>query len=119
LTNPDFKKISYKINDLELIKEFSMLILKGEKIGIIGGNGTGKSTFIKLLPDELQSDSGMIRRSKTIKLAYFDQMRENLDPNMKVINVDLPVPLPPIIPIFSPFKISIENSLISSKSLIL
>jgi ATP-binding cassette subfamily F protein uup len=52
-----------------------MLILKGEKIGIIGGNGTGKSTFIKLLLDELQSDSGMIRRSKTIKLAYTSLLR--------------------------------------------
>jgi ATP-binding cassette subfamily F protein uup len=82
----EVKKISYKINDLELIKEFSMLILKGEKIGIIGGNGTGKSTFIKLLLDELQPDSGTIRRSKTIKLAYFDQMRENLEPNMKAMD---------------------------------
>ena len=82
----EVKKISYKINDLDLIKEFSMLILKGEKIGIIGGNGTGKSTFIKLLLDELQPDSGMIRRSKTIKLAYFDQMRENLEPNMKAMD---------------------------------
>jgi ATP-binding cassette subfamily F protein uup len=41
-----------------------MLILKGEKIGIIGGNGTGKSTFIKILLDELQSASGLICRSK-------------------------------------------------------
>ncbi|CAC9641131.1 Bis-ABC ATPase Uup [uncultured Gammaproteobacteria bacterium] len=82
----EVKKISYKINDLELIKEFSMLILKGEKIGIIGGNGTGKSTFIKLLLDELEPDSGTIRRSKTIKLAYFDQMRENLDLNMKAMD---------------------------------
>jgi ATP-binding cassette subfamily F protein uup len=63
-----------------------MLVLKGEKIGIIGGNGSGKSTFIKLLLDELQPNSGSIRRSKTIKLAYFDQMRENLDPNMKAMD---------------------------------
>ncbi|SMN13480.1 ABC transporter, ATP-binding protein [Bathymodiolus heckerae thiotrophic gill symbiont] len=82
----EVKKMSYKIGNLQLVKDFSMLVLKGEKIGIIGGNGTGKSTFIKLLLDELQPDSGSIRRSKTIKLAYFDQMRENLDLNMKAMD---------------------------------
>jgi ATP-binding cassette subfamily F protein uup len=80
------KKISYDISGLELIKDFSMLVLKGEKIGIIGGNGSGKSTFIKLLLDELQPTKGSIRRSKTIQLAYFDQMRDNLDPNMKAMD---------------------------------
>ncbi|MBW5291123.1 MAG: ABC transporter, ATP-binding protein [Candidatus Ruthia sp. Asou_11_S2] len=82
----EVKKINYQIAGLTLIKDFSMLILKGEKIGIIGGNGTGKSTFIKLLLDELQPNSGSIRRSKTIQLAYFDQMREHLDPNMKAMD---------------------------------
>lgn len=82
----EIKKISYEINDLTLIKDFSMLVLKGEKIGIIGSNGSGKSTFIKLLLNKLQPDSGTIRRSKTIKLAYFDQMRENLDPNIKAMD---------------------------------
>jgi len=82
----EVKKISYKIAGIQLVKDFSMLVLKGEKIGIIGGNGSGKSTFIKLLLDELQPNSGSIRRSKTIKLAYFDQMRENLDPNMKAMD---------------------------------
>ena len=82
----EVKKISYDIAGLELVKDFSMLVLKGEKIGIIGGNGTGKSTFIKLLLDELQPSKGHIRRSKTIQLAYFDQMRDNLDPNMKAMD---------------------------------
>jgi len=82
----EVKKISYDIAGLELIKDFSMLVLKGEKIGVIGGNGTGKSTFIKLLLDELEPTKGSIRRSKTIQLAYFDQMRDNLDPNMKAMD---------------------------------
>ncbi|MDC0390266.1 ATP-binding cassette domain-containing protein [Candidatus Thioglobus sp.] len=82
----EVKKISYEIAGLELVKDFSMLVLKGEKIGIIGGNGSGKSTFIKLLLDELQPTKGSIRRSKTIQLAYFDQMRDNLDPNMKAMD---------------------------------
>ena len=62
------------------------LVLKGEKIGIIGGNGSGKSTLIKLLLDELKPIKGNIRRSKTIQLAYFDQMRETLDPNVKAMD---------------------------------
>ncbi len=82
----EVKKINYQIADLTLITDFSMLVLKGEKIGIIGGNGTGKSTFIKLLLDELQPNSGSIRRSKTIQLAYFDQMREHLDPNITAMD---------------------------------
>ena len=70
----EVKNISYKINQLELVKLFSLLVLKGEKIGIIGGNGSGKSTLIRLLLGQLIPDLGSIRRSKTIQLAYYDQM---------------------------------------------
>ena len=82
----EVKNVSYKIGHLELVKLFSLLVLKGEKIGIIGGNGSGKSTLIKLLLGELTPDEGNIRRSKTIQLAYFDQMRESLNPNMKAMD---------------------------------
>ena len=82
----EVKKISYKINELELVKLFSLLVLKGEKIGIIGGNGSGKSTLIRLLMGEISPYQGSIRRSKTIQLAYFDQMRESLEPNMKAMD---------------------------------
>jgi len=82
----EVKNISYSIENLELVKQFSLLVLKGEKIGIIGGNGSGKSTLIKLLLDELKPNEGNIRRSKTIQLAYFDQMRETLDPNLKAMD---------------------------------
>ena len=82
----EVKNVSYKIGQLELVKLFSLLVLKGEKIGIIGGNGSGKSTLIKLLLGELNPDEGNIRRSKTIQLAYFDQMRESLNPNMKAMD---------------------------------
>ena len=82
----EVKNISYSIEELELVKEFSLLVLKGEKIGIIGSNGSGKSTLIKLLLNELVPDKGNIRRSKTIQLAYFDQMREALDPNLKAMD---------------------------------
>ncbi len=82
----EVKNVSYSIAELELVKQFSLLILKGEKIGIIGGNGSGKSTLIRLLLGELLPNEGNIRRSKTIQLAYFDQMRESLDPNLKAMD---------------------------------
>ena len=82
----EVKNISFSIDELELVKKFSLLVLKGEKIGIIGGNGSGKSTLIRLLLDELKPNEGNIRRSKTIQLAYFDQMRETLDPNLKAMD---------------------------------
>ena len=82
----EVKNISFKINQLELVKLFSLLVLKGEKIGIIGGNGSGKSTLIRLLLGQLIPDLGSIRRSKTIQLAYYDQMRETLEPNMKAMD---------------------------------
>ena len=50
----EVKKISYQIGELELVRAFSLLVLKGDKIGIIGGNGSGKSTLIRLLLGELQ-----------------------------------------------------------------
>ena len=82
----EVKNIDFSIEELELVKQFSLLVLKGEKIGIIGGNGSGKSTLIKLLLGELLPSEGNIRRSKTIQLAYFDQMRESLDPNIKAMD---------------------------------
>jgi ATP-binding cassette subfamily F protein uup len=82
----EVKNISYQIGELEIVKAFSMLVLKGDKIGIIGGNGSGKSTLIRLLLGELKLNKGSIRRSKKIELAYFDQMRESLDPNMKAMD---------------------------------
>jgi ATP-binding cassette subfamily F protein uup len=82
----EVKKISYQIGELQLVRDFSTLILKGEKIGIIGGNGSGKSTLIRLLLGEINADKGNIRRSKTIELAYFDQMREMLEPDMKAMD---------------------------------
>lgn len=72
----EVNNISYEINNLKFINNFSTLILRGDKIGIIGGNGVGKTTFIKVLLGDIQPTSGDINRAQNIKLAYFDQMRE-------------------------------------------
>ena len=72
-----FTRDGKKINILD---NFSRRILKGDRIGILGRNGSGKSTFLKMLIGELEPDSGLVFRSKKIDLAYFDQHRSALDP---------------------------------------
>lgn len=65
--------------DKALIKGFSTRILRGDKIGLLGPNGIGKSTLLKLILGDIEADSGSIERGTKINVAYFDQMREQLD----------------------------------------
>lgn len=80
----EFKKVSLAFErdgrKLPILSEFSHLVLKGDRIGIVGKNGSGKSTFVKLLSGELQPDDGFVFRSKTMNCSYFDQYRSELDP---------------------------------------
>ena len=62
-----------------LIDDFSVRIIRGDKIGIIGPNGCGKSTLIKLLVGDLTPTAGTIRRGTSLQVAYFDQQRDQLD----------------------------------------
>lgn len=62
-----------------LIKDFSTLVLRGDKIGIMGPNGSGKTTLLKILLGGLEPKSGSIRLGANLGIAYFDQMREELD----------------------------------------
>ncbi|MFM8863758.1 MAG: ATP-binding cassette domain-containing protein, partial [Limnohabitans sp.] len=62
-----------------VVREFSATILRGDKIGLIGPNGAGKTTLLKLILGELAPDSGTVRRGTKLSVAYFDQMREQID----------------------------------------
>ncbi|MGB1360831.1 MAG: ABC-F family ATP-binding cassette domain-containing protein [Alphaproteobacteria bacterium] len=73
------KNISKAFGDTVICKDFSFRILKGDTIGIVGGNGTGKSTLLKLLLKQAEADSGQIRKAKHLEIAYFDQYRGQLD----------------------------------------
>ncbi len=66
---------------IKILDDFNHMILKGDRLGILGKNGSGKSTFLKILTRELEHDSGHIFRSKTLEISYFDQNRSDLDPN--------------------------------------
>jgi len=67
--------------DRTLIKNFSCRIQRGDKIGLLGSNGAGKSTLLKMILGELQPDSGTVKLGTKIAVAYFDQLRQQLDDN--------------------------------------
>jgi len=67
-----------------LLKNFSTTILRGDKIGIIGPNGCGKTTLIRLLLGDLEPEQGSIKQGTKLDIAYFDQLRGQLDPEKNV-----------------------------------
>jgi ATP-binding cassette subfamily F protein uup len=76
--------VSFAYDDKPVIRDFSTIILRGDRVGIIGPNGSGKSTLLRLLLGELQPQSGEIRLGSRREVLYFDQMREQLDPEKTV-----------------------------------
>ena len=71
-------------NGAPVIDGLSTLILRGDRVGIIGPNGAGKSTLLKLLLGQLEPQQGRIRRGTNLRIAYFDQLRAQLDPGRSV-----------------------------------
>lgn len=71
-------RINYSIGNKQLVRDFSLLLTRGDKLGIIGPNGCGKTTLVRLLLGELQPDSGIIKQGTSLNVAYFDQLRRHL-----------------------------------------
>ena len=78
--------VSYGWNGAPVVKDLDTLILRGDKVGIIGPNGVGKSTLLKLLLGELEPQAGRIRRGTNLQLAYFDQQRAQLEEDKTVLD---------------------------------
>ncbi len=74
------KHISKAFGNRDIVKDFSIRIIKGNKIGIVGPNGAGKTTLVKMLCKKLEPDSGSVRMAKNLEEAYFEQNRISLDP---------------------------------------
>lgn len=81
----EVKDIKFARGDNVIIDNFSTLLMRGDKVGIIGPNGAGKTTLLKLLLGELKPDSGSVRLGTRLQIAYFDQLRDTLDPDKTVV----------------------------------
>jgi len=77
--------ISYSINGRRLIEDFSIRILRGDKIALVGPNGIGKTTLLKILLGQLIPDSGKITLGTNLQIGYFDQLRSGIDPELSAI----------------------------------
>lgn len=76
--------LSKAFGDKVVVKNLDFTLMRGDRLGIIGHNGAGKSTLIKLLLGDLKPDAGTIKMGTNLKIAYFDQLRDQLDPNKTV-----------------------------------
>ena len=79
--------VSKRFGDLKIVEDFNYIFARYEKMGIVGNNGTGKSTFIKMLVGELEPDSGRFDVGETVRFGYYSQEGLQFDERMKVIDV--------------------------------
>ncbi len=82
----ELKHVSKSYCDKNIIKDFSCRIMRGDRVGLLGPNGAGKSTLLKLILNELEPDTGTVRQGTKLTVAYFDQMREQLNEDATLID---------------------------------
>jgi len=80
------KSVSFSRGEKPIVKDFTTTITRGDRVGLIGPNGSGKTTLLRLLLGELEPDTGSIRLGTGLETAYFDQLREQLDPERSVFD---------------------------------
>jgi len=79
------KKISFDYDGHPIVSDFSTTILRGDRVGIVGPNGAGKTTLLKLLLGKLSPQSGSVRTGTNLQIAFFDQLRDQLDPERPIL----------------------------------
>ena len=82
--------VKYPKSSNKILKDLSVKITKNDRIGLLGKNGTGKSTFLKTLIGELEASSGNIKLKKNLDFSYFDQLRNNLNSNKSLKEILVP-----------------------------
>jgi ATP-binding cassette subfamily F protein uup len=78
------KHVSKRFEEASVVSDFSARIMRGDRIGLIGPNGAGKTTLLRLLLGEITPDEGEVRHGANVQIAYYDQQREQLDPERTV-----------------------------------
>ncbi|CUJ01097.1 ABC transporter ATP-binding protein [Achromobacter xylosoxidans] len=86
----ELEHVGKRFGDKIVVDDYSTTILRGDRIGIIGPNGAGKTTLLKLILGEMQPDSGKTRTGTNVSVAYFDQMRAQLDENATLVDIISP-----------------------------
>ena len=81
----EIENLSFKIDNKEIIKDFSYILLRNDRIGIIGNNGLGKSTLLNLIAGKLKATSGNIKIGQTVKIGYFSQETIEMDERLRAI----------------------------------
>ncbi|MEC6747299.1 ABC-F family ATP-binding cassette domain-containing protein [Marinilactibacillus sp. XAAS-LB27] len=82
----ELENASFKRDDLVILDEFNLLIQQTDRIGITGENGSGKTTFLNILANQIPLDSGIFEVGETVKIAYYTQTNESMDENKRVIS---------------------------------
>jgi len=82
----ELEQVSFRYGEETIVDNFSTIIQRGDRIGIVGGNGVGKSTLIKLLLGELSPNEGQVSLGTKLEVAYSDQLRGELDPEKDLID---------------------------------
>ena len=77
--------LSFAHGDRPIVRDLTTTIMRGDRVGLVGPNGSGKTTLLKLLLKELEPQAGSVRHGTNLEIAYFDQLREQLDPEKSVI----------------------------------
>lgn len=82
----EMEDVNYQVMGKTLVRDFSAQVLRGDKIALVGANGCGKTTLLKLMLSQLQADSGRVHCGTKLEVAYFDQHRAELDPDRTVMD---------------------------------
>ncbi len=82
----EVENVNYSIGDNPIVSDFTTTIQRGDKIGIIGPNGSGKTTLLRLLLGELTPQSGSVEYGTNLEIAYFDQLRAQLDESKSILD---------------------------------